>query len=321
MKQETLRKIKLGSVMACMALAWNAFATDGKWNADAADNWGTASRWTNSQIATGIGATADISFNITAARTLTLDSARTVGKLRFEDATTASHDWTFSASSANPQLTLDVTSGSPIIEVANQTVQFNTVLAGSKGFTKNGGGTLSLNPAVNNLTGKIVLNAGTTRFKATGTFGADPGTYVADQVTLNGAVLMNNDAPLTISPNLGITLGNLGGRLQAGWSKPITIESPIVGTGALTNVTDATPGIISLNAANTYTGPTLVAGWFQVNGSLDAASAVTVQSGGLLLGNGTINGRLTVLAGGNVGAGGLFAPGTLTVNNSANLTG
>lgn len=59
----------------------------------------------------------------------------------------------------------------------------------------------------------------------------------------------------------------------------------------------------------------------QVNGSLAGASAVTVASGGLLLGNGTVNGLVTVNASGNVGAGGLFAAGTLTVNNAVNLNG
>ena len=143
MKQETLRSLKLAAALASTALVWNAFATDGKWNADASDNWGTASRWTNSQIADGVGANADISYNITAARTLTLNSARTVGKIRFEDATTSSHDWTFSASGST-MLTLAVNSGSPVIEVANRTVNWNTVITGTQGFTKIGTGTLTL---------------------------------------------------------------------------------------------------------------------------------------------------------------------------------
>ena len=54
---------------------------------------------------------------------------------------------------------------------------------------------------------------------------------------------------------------------------------------------------------------------------MDPASAVTVQSGGLLLGNGTIGGQLTVNSGGNVGPGGLYGAGTLTVNNAATLSG
>ena len=69
-------------------------------------------------------------------------------------------------------------------------------------------------------------------------------------------------------------------------------------------------------------GTTTVGGWVQVNGSLDAnPSAVTVQSGGMLLGNGSISRPVTANAGGNIGAGGLFATCTLTVHNAATLNG
>ena len=242
-----------------------------------------------------------------------------MGKLRFEDATTLSSDWTFVPSSANPQLTLAVTTGSPIIEIANRTATFSTILAGNQGFNKTGVGILAFSSTVNNLTGNIILSGGITRVKTATTFGTIPGGYIADLITLNGGILMNNDTELNIPPTQGITLGSLGGGLQAGWSRGIIIDSPIVGSGPLTNFTDTTPGVIVLNAVNTYTGPTFVSGWLQVNGSLDAASAVTVNSGGVLLGKGSVNGRLTVATGGNINPGGLFSIGTLTVNNSATL--
>jgi autotransporter-associated beta strand protein len=320
MKQETLKALKLASALACAALAANTFAADGKWNADVGDNWNAASRWLNSIIADGAGSTADISFNITAARTLTLNTPRTIGKMRFEDATTSSHDWTFS-SSGGSVLTLETLADTPVIEIVNRTVNWNTVIGGYQGFTKTGVGALVLNPYLNNFTGNIVLSAGTTRFRASGTLGGDPGAPTADRITLNGGTIMNNDSELVIPPNFGITLGASGGGIQAGWSKPLTINSPITGAGALTIASDATPGLITLNEANTYTGATTVNGWLRVNGSLDAASAVTVASGGLVVGTGTINGSLAVNAGGNIGGGGLFTPGNLTVNNAATLTG
>ena len=93
---------------------------------------------------------------------------------------------------------------------------------------------------------------------------------------------MNYETDVVLAATRGITLGTGGGRLQAGWSRACHINGPITGAGGLTIVSDATPGLISLNGANTYTGPTAVSGWLQVNGSLDAASAVTVASGGLL---------------------------------------
>lgn len=321
MKKTLTRLFRFGIATLIVVTSISASAADGKWNADAADNWSTATRWTNNQIADGVGAVADISFNITAARTVTLNGSRTVGLLRFEDATTSSHDWTLGVAN-NAVLTLQVDSGSPVINVANRTATLNPVLAGTQGFTQSGGGTLQLNNFNNTLSGNVALTAGVTRIRADGSLGQVPGAETPDAITLSGnAVLMNYETDVVLAATRGITLGTGGGRLQAGWSRALSINGPITGAQGLTIVSDATPGLISLNGANTYTGPTAVSGWLQVNGSLDAASAVTIASGGLLSGSGTVNGLVTVNANGNLGAGGLFAAGTLTVNNAVNMSG
>jgi autotransporter-associated beta strand protein len=92
----------------------------------------------------------------------------------------------------------------------------------------------------------------------------------------------------------------------------------ISGTGSFTQ---AGSGTTTLSLTNTYTGVTTVnAGTLLVNspGSLAAGSAVTVNNGGTLGGDGTINGTVTVAAGGHIAPG--ASVGTLNVNNNVAVT-
>jgi len=328
MNRITARNITAGLSAVFLTAALTASAADGKWNADASDNWSTASRWTNSQIADGVGAVANFSFNITAARTVTLNGARTVGRIRFNDDTTSSHDWTFAASGGNA-LKLEVASGSPTIDAGNRTVNFNAPFTGSQGFTMIGTSTLILNTSSNNFAGKVALNGGTTRFLNRYTIGAEPETYEADAITLNSGTLMNhNPNELVIGPTRGITLGATHGFLMAGWSSPVTINSVITGVGNLTLKSDVTPGPISLNAENTYTGRTIIGNstaanswcFALINGSTHADSVVSVTPNGSLGGTGVVNGPVGVVANGMIGPGGIFQAGTLTVNNAVAVT-
>ena len=74
-------------------------------------------------------------------------------------------------------------------------------------------------------------------------------------------------------------------------------------------------GRLVLSGANTYGGATTInAGILAVNGSLDAASAVTVNLGGTLGGSGTVAGTVAVNNAGTLAAGN--SPGTLTVGGA-----
>ncbi len=322
MNKDTLKTLKLASAVACAGLLISpgALAASGTWTNNNSANWSATTSWLSGTIADGAGNTADFStINITDNRTVTLDTSRTIGTLKFGDATTQSHDWTLGVAN-NAVLTL---SGTPTINVVNRTATINPVLAGAGGFARTGTGTLQINNYNNTFSGNVTISgAAQTRIRADGSLGQVPGTPTADAITLSGgAVLMNYETDVVLAANRGITLGTGGGKLQAGWSRALTINSPIVGIDGLTINNDTTPGLTSLNVANSYSGPTAVNGWLQVNGSLDGGGAVTVGNGGLLIGNGTINAPVTVNAGGSLGAGGLFAAGTLTVNSSATLNG
>jgi fibronectin-binding autotransporter adhesin len=88
-----------------------------------------------------------------------------------------------------------------------------------------------------------------------------------------------------------------------------TYSGKLTGGGSLTKIGT---GTLTLSGANTYTGPTIIrGGHLIVNGSL-AGGAVTVADGAILSGTGTINGPLTVDAGGIVD----LIGGTLTINNT-----
>src|SRR4051794_25887444 len=61
-------------------------ATDGVWKNTGGGSWADPINWTDNNIAGGSGATADFStLDLGADATVTLDSARTIGKLIFGD--------------------------------------------------------------------------------------------------------------------------------------------------------------------------------------------------------------------------------------------
>ncbi|MGO8680431.1 MAG: beta strand repeat-containing protein [Limisphaerales bacterium] len=81
-------------------------------------------------------------------------------------------------------------------------------------------------------------------------------------------------------------------------------------------------GPLALNNTETYTGPTTITNCtVQVNGQLNAASAVTVCSNATLAGTGIINGAVTVNVGGTLAPSTSSAIGTLTLNGGLTLNG
>src|SRR5262249_23622662 len=134
------------------------FTTSGTWIADASDIWSQTSDWSGSAVASGASQSADFStINITADRTVTLDSPRTIGNLKFSD-TAGANNWVLAGGSSS-SLTLDTGSAtSPLITVTN-TATISAPVGGTNGFTKTGPGTLILS-GNNPLTGTLFIDTG-----------------------------------------------------------------------------------------------------------------------------------------------------------------
>ena len=106
------------------------------------------------------------------------------------------------------------------------------------------------------------------------------------------------------------------GTLAFNRSTDLTVSQSI--SGSLVLKKDG-PNALTLSGPNTYSGPTNVnSGALVVNGSLNAASAVSVSNGAVLGGTGTV-GNVNLVSGSSVHPGALIngSIGTLTVKNLA----
>ena len=305
-----------------------SFATSGTWNNPAGGSWTNSANWNGGVIATNTDATADFStLNLTADATVTLDRARTVGNLIFGD-TTPDHNWTLNTGSAGP-LTLAVSSGTPTINVSNQTATLGVVLASSQGFAKNGAGTLALN-AANTFSGNTAVSQGMVTFGNTSAFGG--GTITVGGGTGNVALLENVagylSANLTVNSQSGgtVTIGDLGtfnaGSTVHGFTGTITLNGDVTlqsspdsignrtdfagkisGTGNVA-INDPTASFYKVIFGNNNNNSTLSNSW---NGSLTINAGAMLQIGaGTSVGDGipdtttvTVNGKFNLAKNGN----------------------
>src|SRR5712672_1698903 len=109
------------SVLAGLA-ASDALASDGVFTNLNGGSWNNAANWSGGIIATGSGSAALFNaLSLSANATVTLDGARTIGFLSFDDKATSKHNWALNTGSGG-SLTLDATSGSPGVTNAVTTV-------------------------------------------------------------------------------------------------------------------------------------------------------------------------------------------------------
>jgi outer membrane autotransporter protein len=247
-----------------------------------------------------------------------------------------------SALSSARAMTVNANGG--VIDTQGNTDTLSGVISGSGALTKIGSGALVLTGA-NAYAGGTTISAGTLQLGDGGTSGgivgdvANNGALAFDRsdattfggmISGSGAVQQIGAGATTLTGantyagGTTISAGTLtgsatsfgagaildNGALVIAQPADADFANPINGSGVFTK---QGAGRLNLTGSNGFSGPTTVAGGtLAVNGSL-ANSAVTVQSGGVLAGAGTV-GATTIQSGGAVAPGNSI--GTLHVNGA-----
>lgn len=253
----TVGVIKVGNGEAVMNNAANDYASLTRIYAgtlsiaaDALNNAGTLGAANSSVLLGNTTGISNATFNISAAdvtmgRNLVVQSGSTGAKTISTSITSGS-----ATNAGDVTLNDSVTLSAP----AGGTLRVVGSLTGTGGITKTGAGTVALN-AANNFTGKTVISNGVLSIDAAGRLGALPGSFVADQVTLNGGTLEFTAGTTASGGNRGFQLGAAGGTFNV-IGGTLTLSGPVSGPGSLTKLGTNRLDLNSLT--NTYAGDTFL---------------------------------------------------------------
>jgi autotransporter-associated beta strand protein len=334
------------SAFAQLTITTPVIFSSGTWSADASANWSDTNRWLGNAVANGASYTANFStINISGNRTITVDTARTIGALKFGDISGA-QSWTLT-NAPGINLTLDTTNGQPTINVTNTTT-LATPLVSTLGFLKSGPGTLILS-GNNSLAGTLKIdsasasaNDGIVRAANPGALGAVTNLQILNNTTgnstlqldgtlggitvaadvavagrnLNLAALQNLTGTNTINGNLTLNVGGANYLLQSD-AGLLTfrggLSSVATGARALTfqGAGDLTvSGTISNGAATTLNLLKSGSGTLTLAGTNDTYTGTLTNNAGRLLVNGVVS-NLVITAGTLGGSGRIINPVTL----------
>jgi autotransporter-associated beta strand protein len=343
-----------------LAVLWCGLAVHAQttytWTNTAGGSWTNAVNWTNGAVATNSGNTASFgALTLSAAPTVMLDGARTIGNLIFGD-TGNTYGWTLSTGSGGP-LTLAVSSGSPTITVNGQTNTISLVLAGTSGMTKAGAGSLWLSD-LNTYTGNTTVNAGNLTLSynngssgtlSSGTLtvnnGASVTTPTVNALGYNGSTAWVTNlnlfgGTLTTTANgdqgWGLTVNLMGGTLAStGTGSHFSVGGGFAFNSIATNVASTISGtlnsrnaqpnnLIPFNVADGTASPDLVVSAV-INNNQTGVGIVKTGAGTMsLTGANTFNGGTIVSNGvlqfsGSGGAAGTVQNSAITVMSGAEL--
>jgi hypothetical protein len=192
-----------GAVVVLLALlvfaGQNAQAAGGTWNADLAGNWSDTTKW-NPIAVPGItaGDTVGLTFNITLARAVTIDTAVTLGTLNIGDITTSSSAFTLGLSSGS--LTFDQSgNGSGTANLNQVSTSFGDTI--SAGFSLNDNLTIANASTAKTLTLSGIIANGVNGYKT---------------ITISNAANKNSLLSLSGNNTYGPAAGATGTTLSGG---------------------------------------------------------------------------------------------------------
>jgi fibronectin-binding autotransporter adhesin len=286
----------------------NSQTTNGTWNADASGNWSDTTKWSGGIVADGLNSTANFNMNITANRTVTNDSAHTVGYIIFGD-TSGNSLWTLRNGATVYPLILDNTTNAFVqFRAVQNSLTVSVPLAGTNAVRMPDTahpGTVLLN-ASNYFTGDLQVSRYRVRLGVANAIPTGPGygnvvllaehgnagtdTGILDlntfSPTINGLSSIWNSgsypvphvsssassgSALTLTVGNGDANGEFGGLIKNGTNRVMNLTKIGNGTQSLTN-------------ANTYSGDTVINGGTLMfaNGGSCASSPVTLNAAGTL---------------------------------------
>lgn len=256
-----------------------AGAAPSEWNVDANGTWTNAGNWLNG-VPNAIGATAKFGPIITALRTVTVDSPKTVGTVQFNNA----NDYTVAGASI---LSLNATTGNAGIEI----------LAGSHAITA----PLSLDDSLD-LTLASAANTLTLTGNITGAGGINNATSGAVTFsgtnTFAGAVSFSNGSLTFGNGSLGagaLTLANTTLHWDSGNVQDISTKTVTIGGTSVTFDTNFNNVLLANPIGNSGTGNLIKTGQGRLTfaGTATYTGTTTISGGILQLGNGGTNGLVS----------------------------
>ena len=301
-------------------------AGSGVWiNLDDDGLWSDSANWDGGLLAAGSGATADFGLrDLVVDTTLILDSSRTLGRIVLGDTDFSTPaGWTISDGGLSTRaITLEGTS-TPVIQVdalatpagdttdvpaANATPHHLAVaLAGGKGFTKTGVGTLELNRANPALAGALTISKGIVQVGPGGTLTPASVTIATSQQlrVTGGAFATTGNVTWTSGTGTGVIVSDgtasfqnivpsntrnsffkvTGGVVNAkdiNFPRSGDSEAQTTGTGVLISGGETTFANIGLGTVDSWAGMTVSGGKLTVTGTLHNGYQKTAGRGGVI---------------------------------------